>query len=260
MRSTFRSVRAQEGRLVRHLRQRHVLWLHGWAMGLLTLGAMALANAALRGAGVDTLAGRYVVALGVGYVTYLLIVRVWAGMLVRREERDALDAAQDVFRWPNGSDNGTPFSSGRGGDFGGGCATGGWEGDGVDGASHALGDVASGALGAAASTDEAAIVVVPVVAVFLAAVAVLLGAGGLLLAYFGTEALLAAAVELAFAYTAARTVVRVEREGWLLAAVRLTWKPMLGALVCAALLGGLIDHFIPQADTLPQAVRLLRVR
>ena len=44
-------------------------------MGLLTLGAMALANAALRGAGVDTLAGRYVVALGVGYVTYLLIVR-----------------------------------------------------------------------------------------------------------------------------------------------------------------------------------------
>ena len=130
----------------------------------------------------------------------------------------------------------------------------------MDGASHALGDVASGALGAAASTDEAAIVVVPVVAVFLAAVAVLLGAGGLLLAYFGTEALLAAAVELAFAYTAARTVVRVEREGWLLAAVRLTWKPMLGALVCAALLGGLIDHFIPQADTLPQAVRLLRVR
>lgn len=264
MRSTFRSVRAQEGRLVRHLRQRHVLWLHGWAMGLLTLGAMALANAALRGAGVDTLAGRYVVALGVGYVTYLLIVRIWAGMLVRHEERDVLDAAQDVFRWPNGPGNGASFSSGRGGDFGGGGATGGWDGDGVaegvDGASHALGDVASGAWDAAASADEAAIVVVPVVAVFLAAVAVLLGAGGLLLAYFGTEALLAAAVELAFAYTAARTVVRVEREGWLLAAVRLTWKPMLGALVCAALLGGLIDHFIPQADTLPQAVRLLRVR
>ena len=121
-------------------------------MGLLTLGAMALANAALRGAGVDTLAGRYVVALGVGYVTYLLIVRVWAGMLVRREERDALDAAQDVFRWPNGSDNGTPFSSGRGGDFGGGCATGGWEGDGVESDNHALGDVASGAEGAADST------------------------------------------------------------------------------------------------------------
>lgn len=58
----------------------------------------------------------------------------------------------------------------------------------------------------------------PVLAVFGAVLAALFGAGWLLLLYFGSEALLAAAVELAFAYTAARTVVRVEREGWLLAA------------------------------------------
>ena len=83
----------------------------------------------------------------------------------------------------------------------------------------------------------------------------MLGGGWLLLLYFGSEALLAVAVELAFAYTAARTVVRVEREGWLLAAIRLSWKPLLGALVCAVALGALVDHFAPQADTLAQAVQ-----
>ncbi|WP_324575184.1 hypothetical protein [Ottowia sp.] len=67
-----------------------------------------------------------------------------------------------------------------------------------------------------------------------------------------------AAVELAFAYTAARTAVRMEREGWLLAAIRLSWKPLLGALISAVVLGALIDHFVPQADTLAEALRVLR--
>jgi len=50
----------------------------------------------------------------------------------------------------------------------------------------------------------------------------------------------------------------VEREGWLTAAVRLTWKPLLGALVCAVALGAAIDHFLPDVRSLPQAVRILQ--
>ena len=121
-----------------------------------------------------------------------------------------------------------------------------------------LGGEASGALDGLGAADEGAIVIIPVLAVFGAVLAALFGAGWLLLLYFGSEALLAAAVELAFAYTAARTVVRVEREGWLLASIRLSWKPLLGALVCAVALGALIDHFVPQAETLAEAVRLWR--
>ncbi|MBP7531179.1 MAG: hypothetical protein KA775_05105, partial [Ottowia sp.] len=64
----------------------------------------------------------------------------------------------------------------------------------------------------------------------------------------------------AFAYTAARTVVRVEREGWLLAAIRLSWKPLLGALVCAVALGAAIDHFAPQAGSLAEAVQRWHAR
>mgnify|MGYP006998908423 FL=1 len=120
------------------------------------------------------------------------------------------------------------------------------------------GDAASGALDGLGAADEGAIVIIPVLAVFGAVLAALFGVGWLLLLYFGSEALLAAAVELAFAYTAARTVVRVARQGWLLAAIRLGWEPLLGALVCAVALGALIDHFVPQAETLAEAVRLWR--
>ncbi|MFT3779067.1 MAG: hypothetical protein QM772_12450 [Ottowia sp.] len=250
----------REGALVRHLRGRHVLWLHGWAMGLLTLGAMLLATTLLRHAGVDALAWRYAIALGAGYGAYLLLVRVWAGMLVREEERDVPDPGLDL-PWPDGGGGRGAhggYERGGGGDFGGGGADASFELP-AD-AGSALGDAASGALDAVSGADEGAIVVIPVLAVFAAVAAALLGGGGLLLAYFGTEALLAVAVELAFAWTAARTVVRVEREGWLLAAIRLTWKPLLGALACGVLLGALIDHFAPQADTLPEAVRLWRGR
>ena len=121
-----------------------------------------------------------------------------------------------------------------------------------------MGDLVGGAIDAADSADEAAVVVIPVVAVFLMGCAVFFGAGSLLLAYFGWEALLAVAVELAFSYASARVAVRVVRKGWLSAALRLTWKPLLGAVVCAVMLGAAIDYFVPAAHSLPQAIKLLR--
>ena len=220
-------------------------------------------SALLRHAGVEALALRYALALGVGYLAYLLLLRLWAGLLVREEERDIPDPGDLLdLPWPCGGHGGM---GGGGGDFGGGGADALFdapvqaltEGAG-DAAGSVLGDVASGALDAAGAADEGAIVVIPVLAVFAAVLAAALGAGALLLLYFGSETLLVAAVELAFAYAAARTAVRMEREGWLLAAIRLSWKPLLGALISAVVLGALIDHFMPQADTLAEALRALR--
>ncbi len=121
-----------------------------------------------------------------------------------------------------------------------------------------LGKITEGALEVAAASDEGAVVAAPVVAVFLIGVAVVLGAGSLLMLYFGWEALSSVAVELAFGYVSARTATRVAREGWLSAVVRLTWKPLLGALLSAVLLGATIDYFIPTARSLPDAIRLIR--
>jgi len=259
--SNWRSVRLWESSVERQLRQRHWLGIHGACIGSIVLGVMWAASHLQMLMGSNSLALRYAATLGVGYLAYLLVLRIWAAALVGRDS--GLDGLNVDLPVPDlgGVNLQAPaadisFVSGGGGDFGGGGASGDFSE--AANASANLGDVASGALEAAGSADEGAVVVVPVVAIFLIGCAVFLGAGSLLLLYFGWEALLTVAVELAFSYVSARTAVRVVREGWLSAAVRLTWKPLLGAFFCAVLLGALLDYFVPAAQSLPHAIRLIR--
>jgi len=267
VRSTWRSVRLEESALEQALHRRHSLRMHGWLIGSLVLLTMWACSALLRhGAEVDSLALRYLLTLGVGYLVYLGLLRLWARRLLgeRREGEcgdwgDAFDLPGSDLPAGRGGAGPSMPRTGGGGDFAGAGAQGDFSAPAAaDG--NALGDLASGALEAAGAADEGAIVVVPVVAVFLIGVALLLGAGSLLWLYFGSEALLAVAVELAFSYAAVRTTRRLVREGWLMAAVRLTWKPLLGALLCAVLLGAAVDHFVPQAHTLPEALRIITGR
>jgi hypothetical protein len=258
--SNWRSVRIWERGFERDLRQRHWLWLHGWCIGLLVLGAMWAAAHLQMVLGSDSLALRYAVTLGIGYLVYLGVLRLWAGALVGRQIEADVPGDLPLPSIDGGSvpvpEPGLPqFTTGGGGDFGGGGASGDFAVD-ADGGG-VLGDVASGALDIAAGADEGVVVVIPVVAVFLIGLAILFGAGSLMLLYFGWEALLTVAVELAFSYVSARTAIRVVREGWLSAVLRLSWKPLLGALFCAVLLGALIDHFVPQAHSLPQAIKVI---
>jgi hypothetical protein len=263
----WRSVRVWESDTRHHLRRRHALWFHGWCVGLLVLGTMWAAAHLQMLLGSGSLALRYLVTLGLGYAAFLAVLRLWAGWLVRAEPArgdvsidpgdlpDVANLAGDVGR--SMQDALPTFRSGGGGDFGGAGAEADFGAIGDAGSSLA-GDVAGGALEAVGSLDEGAVVVVPVLAIFAAVLLVLLGGGSLLLVYFGSEALLAVAVEVAFGYAAARTAVRVVRHGWVDTVLRLTWKPLLAALVCAVLLGALVDHFVPQARSLPHAVKLLR--
>lgn len=248
------------------LRSRHNLRVHGWLIGSLTLLLMWGLSHLQMVMGVDSLALRYLVSLGAGYLAYLCTVRIWAAALVDRRpaQEHPLDGADVVDVLDLASNAGWPpvrvpmpggsVLQGDGGDFAGAGASG----DFGDGGGELLGDMASGALEAAAGSDEGAVVVVPVVAIFLMGIAIVFGAGALAWLYFGWEVLLTVAVELAFSVATARALVGVEREGWLHAAVRLTWKPLLGALLCAVLLGATIDHFLPQADSLPAALRIVR--
>jgi hypothetical protein len=257
--SNWRSVRVLEGRLERELRQRHSLRLHGVCIGFLTLGMMWAVSHLQMVMGVDSLALRYLVTLGAGYLAYLLVLRGWAAILVRRDGPGVPDGSGlDLGDLPGNLPSGVrlpTIHSGQGGDFGGGGASGDF--GGASDAGSALGDMASGAVDVLGGADDGAVVVIPVVAIFLIGAAVFFGAGALLLLFFGWEVLLTVAIELAFSYVSARAAVRVVREGWISAAVRLTWKPMLGALVCGVLLGAAIDHFIPTANSLPQAIKLI---
>ena len=248
--------------MAQSLQRRHALRLHGWVIGCITLLVTWSVSHLQMVAGVESLALRYLVSLGVGYLAYLVVVRLWAAWLLGRDTGVldiSVDLADDApsIDWPTGgvAPARLPLpSSGGGGDFAGAGASG----DFSVSDSGQLGSAASDALEAVASADEGAVVVVPVVAIFLIGVAILLGAGALGLLYFGWEVLLTVAVELAFSVSTARAFVGVEREGWLSAVVRLTWKPLLGAVVCAVLLGATIDHFMPQAQSLPDAMRILR--
>lgn len=240
--SNWRSVRLWETQVERDLHRNYSLRTHGILIGTFTLllmwGVSALQMHLLH---VDSLAVRYLLTLGVGYLGYLLVLRWWARRLVENRTDFDIDPGGgiDVPDFSLDGSNAVDFGGGSSGDGG------------------LLSDVASGALDIAGGADEGAIVVVPVVAIFLICVAVLFGAGSLVLLYFSWDALLAVAVEVAFSYVSARAAVRVAREGWLMAAVRLTWKPLLGAVISAVILGALLDHFMPQVNSLPEAVRTL---
>lgn len=233
-------MRLWETQVERDLHRDYNLRTHGFLLGTSTLLLMWLVSALQMHAGGDSLAIRYVVTLGVGYVAYLLMIRWWAARLVRQNTQLNLDLPDaDLGDWPSAPARLTRHAGG--------------------GTSDAA-DVASGALDVAAGADEGAVIVVPVLAIFLIGAAIVFGAGTLVLLYFSWDALLAVAIEVAFSYVAARAAVRVAREGWLTVAVRLTWKPLLGALLCAVLLGALLDRFMPQAHSLPDAVRILLAR
>jgi len=233
--SNWRSVRLWETQVERDLHRDHDLRTHGLLIGTTTLLLMWLASWLQMHIGVESLALRYFVTLGLGYLAYLWILRWWATMLIRKNTQfdpDLPDA--QIADWPSVRGGASHPGAGQGG-----------------------GDLAGGALDAAAGADEGALIAVPVVAIFLICAAIVFGAGALVLLYFGSEALLAVAIELAFSYVTATAAVRVAREGWLTAAVRLTWKPLLGTLLCAVLLGAALDRFMPQVNSLPQAVRVL---
>ena len=273
--STWRSVRMpHHGAVARTLQQRYSLRWHGLLIGSFTLLLMWATSHLQMVLGVDSLALRYLVTLSVGYIGYLLVLRAWAARLVNRDgsSGDGSVELPDI-SWPSGngpSGGQVPLPRTGGGDFGGGGASGdfggSWAqalprgGSSAGSESGALGDLASGAADAIGSADEGAVVVVPVVAIFLIGAALILGAGSLAMLFFGWDVLLTVAVEIAFSVATARAAVGVEREGWLSAAVRLTWKPLLGALVCAVLLGATIDHFLPHVQSLPEALRVIQGR
>jgi len=156
------------------------------------------------------------------------------------------------------------MESGQGGSFGGGGASTSWEGaaeplgSGVDPLAEGAGSVdLSPALDA---VDGEGLVLLPLLLAFGLLLVVFTGAGSLLWLVFGTELFLAVAVEVAFALLMARTLHVVEREGWLSVALRLSWKPVLGALLVAVALGVASDWMFPHADTLAQALRSLKAQ
>ena len=270
--SSLKSARFNARDMRQSLSNKYSLRWHGFVLGTLTLGITWLASACLLLTGVESMAIRYSIAFIIGYIAYIGLLRLWAWHVCtpNRSSSNSDDTGEsvvdalDILYIPgrNSANAANVFTSGRGGDFGGGGANGAWDME-PSSDSSVMGDVVGGAFKGAgeviAGSDDGAVVVIPIVAIFIIALLFFVGLGSIAFLYFGSEVLLTVAVQLAFSYTASNAAVKIARGGWLGSALKITWKPMLGSFLCAVALGFMFDTFLPDAHTMVEVVRALHV-
>ncbi|MEK8030491.1 hypothetical protein AACH06_06600 [Ideonella sp. DXS29W] len=243
---------------VADLQERRWMRLHAVLFGGVSFGICWAVSRGLDAVGVDSLAWRPLLALWVSYPIYIGLLALWARWLLSQHEPDAdidpadlLDAADALVQVP-----GSVFRSGGGGDYGGGGASGDFDGPGGDGVGEAIGN-ALGQVGDGIDLDDAAVIAIPIAVVLGIAAAIAAGLGLLVFGLFGVEVLLGVAVEIAFASVGGALAWRAQREGWLQHALRRTAVPMLCLSVLTAAVGWALNHWVPQAHTLPEALRVL---
>lgn len=244
--------------------QRRWLHVHAFLLGAVCFLCSWMLAAGLMRAGVERLSLRWALALAATYVIYLGLLRLWCGWLLSRDAGDgSLDGIDSFVSGPGGgpapdasADPGTPpITSGGGGDFGGAGASASFD---AGEAGTGAGEIAQGVVEAAASADEGIVVVVPL-AIVIGVAAMIAGALGFaVFGLFGVELLLGVAVEIAFAAAGGALAFRARREGWLPHAASRSARPMIAVIVMCVMLGAAIDQWLPEANSLPQALRALR--
>lgn len=243
------------------LRARRWLRWHCSLIGLLTLLAGWACSHTLMQLGSSALWLRYGASFLVAYGVLMLLLYLWARWLLSRDEGDGLQLDGGVPGDGSRSGiDGPSMHSGGGGDFGGAGGGGSFDAPDLSAAvSDNAGEAVGGALEIAGAAEEGAIVLIPVALLVGVAVAIGTVLGFAVVGLFGVEVLLAVAVEIALAAVGGALAYKAGAEGWLAAAGRRTLWPALGTLACVVALGAAIDHWLPQASSLPHAVRLLRV-
>lgn len=240
-----------------HADLRRRRWLR-WHAFLLAAVCMAVGwglAAGLRAAGIDSLALRWSMALGLAYLVYIGLLGLWCHWLVSRDEASDPGLDLPLPSSPERAAGDAAFEAGGGGDFAGGGA-----GASFDVASDAAGGAAETAghvVGIAASADEGAIVLVPLALAIGLALLIGSALGFAVFGLFGVEVMLGVAVEIVLASAGGALAYKAGREGWLEHAVRRTVGPFAVVLALTVLIGLVIDHSLPAANSLPQALAAL---
>ncbi len=241
------------------LQRRRWLKFHALLLGTLCFLCSWALSTGLMHAGVERLSMRWALALAATYLVYLGLLRLWGGWLLSRDEGHG-DGSLDGIDLPGagaspGEAGPAPISSGGGGDFGGGGASASFD---AGEAGSAAGEIAQGVAEAAGAADEGIVIVVPL-AIVIGIAAMIAGALGFaVFGLFGVEILLGVAVEIAFAAAGGALAFRARREGWLPHAASRSAAPMLFLLLICIALGAAIDHWLPEANSLPQAIRAMQ--
>jgi hypothetical protein len=244
------------------LQTRRWLRLHCALIGGLTLLTAWACSHTLMRLGTEALWLRYGVAFVVAYALLLLLLYLWARWLLSRDEVDDVPQIDGGGGGSRSAGESPAFKSGEGGDFGGAGGGGSFEAPGADAVPDALaegaGNAAGSVLEAAGAADEGVLILVPLALVIGIALAIGTALGFVVFGLFGVEVLLAVAVELAIASVGGALAYKAGVEGWLGAAWRRTRGAALVGLAALVVLGAAIDHWLPEARSLPHAVQLLR--
>jgi hypothetical protein len=240
------------------LQRRWLRW-HSFLLASVTFAVAWGASATLMRAGVGLLALRWPLALVMAYTVFIGLLWLWCRWLLSREQADGDPGLElpDVEFSRDGGRAGPAREPAAGADGAGGGGGGGGGPLDADAAVDTAGDVAGSVLEAAASADEGIVIAVPLAVVAGIAALIAGGLGVAVFGLFGVEVLLGVAVEIAIAAAGGALAYRARREGWLAHALSRTIKPMLILLLIVVALGAVIDHWMPQAGSLPRAVKLL---
>ena len=232
------SQRALEIQHARAMLQRSWPRLQMTFVVLVTAAAGFLSSYLLRGAGMDAMLLRYPLAILIAYAIFLLQMWMWI-----RWRDNPLDGDPGTFDHGGGGD-----WSGGGGTSGGGGSSASW-GPSADSASSGDVSVLDVVDGDAALPLLAAVVLAAVAAVALVAAGWVVWSAPTLMAELLVDAAIGAGLY--------RRMRRVEAQGWWWLCVRHTFWPLLGVIVFFAALGALLQHLVPEASTLMEALRAL---
>jgi hypothetical protein len=207
--------------------------------GITAFGSSVL----LLGLGLDHMGLRYALATAVGYVAFLLLIRVWIAMNRTMEHLQISDVLS-IPDLPTGAGV-TPTTNAG---FSGGGSGGG-------GASHSWGapSMEMPDLDVGVDADEAW----PVVVAAIIALVRALGAVFALYYVVYTAPILLAEVALDAALVAGvyRNLRKEDAGYWLTSAIRHTWKPAAAVAICLSIAGTVLQWAIPSALSIGEVFR-----
>lgn len=215
----------------------------------LTGGFGLLASFTMLQFGVDSMALRYPLALAFAYVFFLFLIWLW----LRTKAEDYLDVPDitDLIPRPGKPSDLPDVKSGGGGDFGGGGASGTFDGTAVPfeeaGSSplRAVGET----VGSAADADEFAI---PLVAI---ALAIGIAVASLYVVYIAPVLFAEVLVDGALSYVLFRHLRGQDPQHWLSSAFRRTVLPFTATAVFLVAVGAAMAAYAPGAKSVGQVMK-----
>ena len=257
------------GKLSRHaivawLKRRFLLRLHMFWIVTGTFLAGLLASRILMALRVDHLAIRYAIAVVAGYLTFLVLIRLWLWYVgVRAQwqldpDPEAVDFLSHLSFDPPAGGADLAGVDLAGGAFGGGGATGSWEATpdvswSPPASIQPSGASPSGPSGCGFDLDlDAAVVIVA----FVTALLTLFIAGGYVI-YAAPSILADAAVEAALAAVLARRAKKIDRPTWVGSLLAATLVPAFAVLLFSVIFGAVVEHYCPEANRLRDVVHCL---